>query len=101
MTDRTQANIFKFYRFVCQEKQKLISIRVNTVTKPGETSTYEGVDLYVTNQYNGLVAVGRDNYVWRGSSAVASRVEIHPTDMQVSGVWCVSECVFLCVSVSV
>jgi hypothetical protein len=84
MTDRSQSNVFKFYRFVCQEKQKLISIRVNTITKPGDVSTYEGVDLYVTNQYDGLVAVGRDNYVWRSSNTVASRVDIHPTDIQVN-----------------
>ena len=83
MTDRSQANIFKYYRFVCQEKQKLVSIRVNAITKPGDYSTYEGIDLYVTNQYDGLVAVGRDNYVWRSANSQSSRVDIHPTDTQV------------------
>lgn len=84
VTDRSTANTFKFYRFVCQDKNKLVSISVKSVTNKNGYSAYDGVDLYVTNQYNGLVAVGKEKYVWRCTNSNSSSIEIHPSDSQVT-----------------
>ena len=122
LRDRVPLNVFKYYRLVCQDVRKLVSISVKaissenngnenfnvyqltsgTVGRAGEEVEEEveeeeklnyrardeevgvgGVDLYVTNKYNGLVAVGRGDSVWRSSDSNSGRVDIHPNDLQV------------------
>ena len=68
---------------MCQDKNKLVSISVKSLTNRNGFSAYDGVDLYVTNQYNGLVAVGKEKYVWRCANSNTSKIEIHPSDSQV------------------
>lgn len=85
MVDRSQGNEFKFYRFVCQEKQKMIRITVKT-TKSENLDNFrssECMDMYVTNAYHGLVAVGKENCVWKSGSSSVCNIDIHPTDKQV------------------
>jgi hypothetical protein len=85
MVDRSQGNEFKYYRFVCQEKQKMIRITVKT-TKTEKLDNFrssECMDMYVTNAYHGLVAVGKENCVWKSGSSSACNIDIHPTDKQV------------------
>jgi hypothetical protein len=85
LVDRSQGNEFKFYRFVCQEKQKMIRITVKT-TKTENLDNFRSsdcMDMYVTNAYHGLVAVGKENYVWKSGSSSVCNIDIHPTDKQV------------------
>ena len=43
----------------------------------------ECMDMYVTNAYHGLVAVGKENCVWKSGGSGVCNIDIHPTDKQV------------------
>ena len=139
LRDRVPLNVFKYYRLVCQDLRKLVSISVKAISGENngnenfngsqlasgssDTRTVQdtvvfrgggggggeeeatnrrirhedvgisaggsvgfgvgGVDMYVTNKYNGLVAVGRGDSVWRSSDSNTGRIDIHPSDLQV------------------
>lgn len=85
LVDRSLGNAIQFYRFVCQEKQKMIRITVKATKTQNldNFSTSDCLDVYVTNAHNGLVAVGKDNYVWKCIGSENCNIDIHPTDQQV------------------
>ena len=85
MVDRSQGNAFQFYRFVCQEKHKMIRISVKSTKaqNPDNFSSSEYLDMYVTNAYHGLVAVGKENCVWKSGGSHECNIDIHPSDQQV------------------
>jgi hypothetical protein len=83
-TGRALAGEAKYYRFVCQDRHKLVSIRVRPVLPPRSGGGGGGggdlpmspaaaagamgdPDLYVSNQYEGFVEASRDNCVWRST----------------------------------
>ena len=39
-------------------------------------------DLFVSNKHNGMVAVSKDNYIWKSTNVGADRVDIHPNDLE-------------------
>jgi hypothetical protein len=78
VTGRTLSGEFAYYRFVCQDPEKLVSIRVKPLSD--ENGPIGDPDLYVTNKYEGLVAVTKDNCVWRSVNVGADRIDIHPHD---------------------
>lgn len=66
-------------RFVRKEPSKLVSIVVKPLN--GENAdTVSDPDLYVTNQFDGLVGVTKENFTWVCSSVGSARVDIHPSD---------------------
>ena len=81
---------FSYYRFTLTDPAKLLTVRVHPL-HDGSASASTGAiyspsgdpDLFVTNRYNGMVGVTRDNWVWRSCSVGADRIDIHPSDMDV------------------
>jgi hypothetical protein len=64
-----------YYRFVADDPRQIITISV--APKAGSSGD---PDLYVTNRFQGQVAVTRDNYVWSCASSGTSRIDILPDD---------------------
>jgi hypothetical protein len=64
-----------YYRFVADDPWQMITISV--APKAGSSGD---PDLYVTNRFQGQVAVTRDNYVWSCVSSGTSRIDILPDD---------------------
>lgn len=83
----TAANEFKFYRYVCHDPSKLITIRVRPVMSSPTSSEGKGTpigdpDLYVTNRYSGFVALSKDNAIWKSTTVGVDRVDILPDDAE-------------------
>lgn len=74
------ANEFSYYRFTSTSTTQLITIRAKPVFD-ASNSPIGDPDLYVTNRYNGLVAVDKENFVWKSTNVGADRVDIHPQDL--------------------
>lgn len=72
-------NEFCFFRFVLKDRTSFVSIRVTP--QGNATGTASDPDLYVSNKYSGLVAVDRDNYIWRSTNVGLDQVDIHPDDL--------------------
>ena len=88
VTGRVLMGESKFFRFVCQDRQKLVSIRVRPIpSHRGDESPSNAMgdpDVYVSNKHEGFVEVTRDNCVWRSTHVGADRIDIHPNDPNVA-----------------
>lgn len=55
-----------FFRFVLKDRAALLSVRLQPLSNAAGSAS--DPDLYVSNKYAGLVAVDRDNYIWRSTN---------------------------------
>jgi hypothetical protein len=67
------------YRFVAGDHHQMVSITAVPVNASG-SGAHSDPDLYVTNRFNGQVAVSKHNYVWSNVNLGVSRIDILPTD---------------------
>lgn len=75
----TTANEFAYYRFALANPKHLITIR----TKPifDDRGPIGDPDLYVTNRFEGLVGVTKENFSWKSTNVGPDRIDIHPVDI--------------------
>jgi hypothetical protein len=78
VTGKVENGEFAYYRFVCQDRRKLVSIRAKPLRD--ENGPIGDPDLYLSNKFDGLVAVTKDNCVWKSTNVGADRLDIHPAD---------------------
>lgn len=78
----TTANEFAYYRFALTNPKHLITIR----TKPifDDRGPIGDPDLYVTNRFEGLVGVTKENFSWKSTNVGPDRIDIHPMDIDTS-----------------
>ena len=60
-----------------------ISVKSTKIQNIDNFSIPDTFDVYVTNDFHGLVAVGKDNDVWKCVGLSVCTIDIHPTDKQV------------------
>lgn len=59
----------RFYRFVLPDRDRNSSlVTVRLVPLLSAAGTASDPDLHISNKYAGLVAVDRDNYIWRSTN---------------------------------
>eukprot|EP01038_Epipyxis_sp_PR26KG_P005834 gene5834-8049_t len=77
---RINANEYAYYRFVNTDPAKLVTIQVKPLFDDFGTAIGDP-DLYVTNRFDGLVGITKDNYIWKSTCVDNDRIEIHPSDV--------------------
>jgi hypothetical protein len=63
---------------VLKDPSQLLSIKV--LSLPDENGVVGDADVYVSNKYDGLIGVTKQNYIWRSATVGNCRVDIHPND---------------------
>jgi hypothetical protein len=66
---------FCCFRLVLRDRAHLLSVRL--APRPNAAGTPSDPDLYVSNKHAGLVAVDRDNYIWRSTNSGLDQVHIY------------------------
>lgn len=77
LTSTCDANAYTYFRLRAKNPEQLISIRAEPKEGAGGDP-----DLFISNHFNGYVAVDSANAVWRSAQSGGCQVEIHPKDEQ-------------------
>ena len=67
---------FSYFRFVLKEKERANFVSIRVTPCANAAGTVSDPDLYVSNKYSGLVAVDRDNYIWRSTNVGTEQVPL-------------------------
>jgi hypothetical protein len=67
------------YRFIVGDHHQMVTITASPVNASG-SGAHSDPDLYVTNRFNGQVAVSKQNYIWSNVNLGVSRIDILPSD---------------------
>ena len=65
---------FCYFRFVLKEKEQSNFLSFRVTPRNNAAGTASDPDLYVSNKYAGLVAVDRDNFIWRSTNVGPEQV---------------------------
>ena len=72
-------NEYAYYRFVNTDPfRKLVTIKAWPTCD--EYGPIGDPDLFVTNKFEGLVGVTKEDYVWKSTNVGSDRIDIHPLD---------------------
>lgn len=73
-------NEFKYYRFVCTDLKKMVSIEVRPEKSP-QKGAIGDTDVFITNRCDGLIQPSKENFVWASAEVGFSKVDIMPDDI--------------------